>query len=192
MKTLLSVLVVSMALAGRAGAQNVADNHPANLASIGGLPSYISTQEDPSGINTPKIEAEPPAIQPQSKTYKRGIIPDSMVQATERLVSNQSNGSTELLRSGKALDLSTTMSGGTGLFDKESINVHVAYNARPVGGILNIRVELVPVFGGIGSAVRPTISRDFAQAVDDFDDDFITQTILKLTVDLSSELGTNQ
>jgi hypothetical protein len=192
MKTLLSVLVVSMALAGRAGAQNAADNHPGNLASLGGLPSYVSTLENPSGINTPKIEAEPPTIQPLSKTYKRGIIPDSLVQATERLVSNQSNGSTELLRSGKVLDLSTTMSGGTGLFDRESINVHVAYNARPVGGILNIRVELVPVFGGIGSAVRPTISRDFAQAVDDFDDDFITQTILKLTVDLSSELGTNQ
>ncbi len=192
MKILLSLLAISMVLAGRAGAQTSADNHPGNLASLGGLPSYISTVEDPSGINAPKIDARSSAIPSESKTYKRGIIPDSLVQATERLVSNQSNGSTELLRSGKVLDLSTTMSGGSGLFDRESINVHVAYNARPVGGILNIRVELVPVFGGIGSAVRPTISRDFAQAVDDFDDDFITQTILKLTVDLASELGTNQ
>ena len=50
----------------------------------------------------------------------------------------------------------------------------------------------MPVFGGIGSAVRPTVSREFAQAVENFDDDFISDTILKLTNDLAAELATNQ
>jgi hypothetical protein len=176
MKTFIAIIAISMGLAGRASAQT-------DLA-YAGTPEYT----------TPVAELTPGAIsiEKAAKIAENRIMADSLLQSTTRLVANRSNGSTELLKTGNVLELTTTMGGVHSALEQHSVNVHVTYDARPVGGILNIRVELVPVFGGIGSAVRPTISRQFAEAVEYFDDDFIAQTILKLTNDLASELASNE
>lgn len=174
-----------MGLAGRASAQSaIASNilPSTNFAANNiGTPGYATPEE----ISAQKVQMD-------VKPSKRSLMADSMQAATEKLVSDHAVGSTELLRSGSVLELSTMMGGIHSALEQHSINVHVTYDARPVGGILNIRVELVPIFGGIGSAVRPTISREFAQAVDNFDDDFISETIMKLTNDLATELASNQ
>ncbi len=186
MKTIIAAIAISMAFAGLASAQGTALAPTMSLA-------YAGTPEVPGSVNDAKPVAVPAEkVQADAKPSQRTLMADSMEAVTSKLVSDHTSGSTELLRSGSVLELSTTMGGVHSALEQHSINVHVTYDARPVGGILNIRVELVPVFGGIGSAVRPTVSREFAQAVDNFDDDFISDTILKLTNDLANELVTNQ
>jgi hypothetical protein len=186
MKHLIAVIALSMAFAGLASAQSASIAPSMNLA-------YAGTPENASPVKA----ASPVAVSAQkalsdAKHLQRMLMADSMTAATSKLVSDHANGSTELLRAGSVLELSTTMGGVHSALEQHSINVQVTYDARPVGGILNIRVELVPVFGGIGSAVRPTISREFAEAVENFDDDFISETIMKLTNDLAAELAANQ
>jgi hypothetical protein len=73
---------------------------------------------------------------------------------------------------------------------QSSLNVSVKYDRRPLGGVLCIRVDIVPAFSGIGSSTRPIASRQFAQAVDDFDDHFVATTVTRLTNELSSEIAT--
>lgn len=121
------------------------------------------------------------------RAAERQSIAETISDATSRMLTSHIDGATETLRDGKSLDFSTAVRTTASVIDERSVNVHVTYDARPVGGILNIQVELVPVFAGIGSAVRPTISREFAQAVDDFDDDLISQTITQLTGELAKE-----
>ncbi len=182
MKTFIAIIAITMGLAGLASAQSALDVPQKNLAAV-------SSVMDATPVAVAIAAQKPEAA---AKTSQRSLMADSMQVATERLMSDHAAGSTELLRSGSVLELSTTMGGIHSALEQHSINVHVTYDARPVGGILNIRVELVPVFGGIGSAVRPTVSREFAQAVDNFDDDFISETIMKLTNDLATELASNQ
>jgi hypothetical protein len=186
MKAIIAAIVISMAFAGLASAQSASIAPSMSFA-------YAGTPENA----TPVVDATPMAINAQKaqadvRASQRSRMADSMTATTLKLVSDHANGSTELLRAGSVLELSTTMGGIHSALEQHSINVHVTYDARPVGGILNIRVELVPVFGGIGSAVRPTISREFAEAVENFDDDFISETIMKLTNDLAVELASNE
>ena len=122
-----------------------------------------------------------------SRTAERTSIAQTIPTVIKNMVAEQGPGATELLRSGRELDMAASVGTDLNPLQQRSVNVKVTYDARPVGGILNIRVELVPVFGGIGSAVRPTESREFAQAVNDFDDDLIGQTIIQLTDELAAE-----
>ncbi len=188
MKPLIALIVISMALTGRVSAQSTSDVSAKNLV------AYTANAEnvvDAPAVAVSKIASEV-KISERNVMAERSLMADSMQAATAKLVADHAAGSTELLRSGSDLELSTTMGSVHNALEQHSVTVHVTYDARPVGGILNIRVELVPVFGGIGSAVRPTISREFAQAVENFDDDFISDTIMKLTNDLAAELAANQ
>jgi hypothetical protein len=186
MKAIIAAIAISMAFAGLASAQSASIAPSMSLAYAGTAENASSEAvATPAAINTEKTQAA-------AKASQRRLMADSMQVVTSKLIADNASGSTELLRSGNVLELSTTMGGVHSALEQHSINVHVTYDARPVGGILNIRVELVPVFGGIGSAVRPTVSREFAQAVENFDDDFISDTIMKLTNDLAAEMVSNQ
>ena len=185
MKALIAIIAISLGLAGHASAQNATDVHPMSFAALVGTPENAAHLTDPaSTVSVQKVQS--------AKMAQNAMIADSMTVAAQKLVTDHSEGSTELLRSGSVLELSTTMGGVHSALEQHSITVHVTYDARPVGGILNIRVDLVPVFGGIGSAVRPTISKQFAEAVENFDDDFISQTIMQLTNALATELASNE
>jgi hypothetical protein len=190
MKTVIAAIALSMVFAGLASTQSSAQSAsiapPMSLA-FAGTPEIATPAKDatPVEVSTQKVQAN-------AKASQTSLMADSMTAATSKLVLDHANGSTELLRAGSVLELSTTMGGVHSALEQHSINVHVTYDARPVGGILNVRVELVPVFGGIGSAVRPTISREFAEAVENFDDDYISETIMKLTNDLAAELAANR
>jgi len=126
-----------------------------------------------------------------SRGAVRQSIADNLTQAAEKLVADNVEGRSDILRSGKAMDLNTTINSGQTILEQHSVNVHVEFDARPIGGILNVRVQLVPVFGGIGSATRPVVSREFAEAVDNFDDDVLAQTVSKLTKELAAEYAQN-
>lgn len=75
------------------------------------------------------------------------------------------------------------------LLDQYTIEVKVAYDPRPVGGILNIKVSLVPVFSGVGIANRPVASRAKARAVDHISDESISAIVSDLSKSLAQEIG---
>jgi hypothetical protein len=82
----------------------------------------------------------------------------------------------------------TADAGSTGpVTEQHLLNVTVHYDARPVGGILTIRADLVPAFSGIGCACRPTVSKVFSQAVDNLDDETIAATIKLLTAQVGQQ-----
>jgi hypothetical protein len=178
MKTIIAAIVIVM-FAGSANAQNGVSGSIATSESTQARPLQATGESaDPLGFQ--KVLAI-------SQAAERTTLASALPALAEKMVAEQGTGATEELRSKHVLNMGMNAGSGSNALQQRSINVHVTYDARPVGGILNIRVELVPVFGGIGSAVRPTVSREFAQAVDDFDDDFIAQTIVKLTDELATE-----
>ncbi len=140
-------------------------------------------------IATPAVAQPASQQQATERTSAREVTISGLKDAIEKMVAEHANGSTDILRSGQSIHLVADINDNLGATERHSVNVQISYDARPVGGILNIRVELVPDFGGIGSAVRPAASREFAQAVDSFDDDFIGQTITNLTNELAAEFA---
>ncbi|HET6401918.1 MAG TPA: hypothetical protein VFH95_11035 [Candidatus Kapabacteria bacterium] len=178
MKPLIAAIVVMM-FASSANAQGSVSTAVVKAQSTE-APTLQATNESADPLSIQKVLAI-------SRAAERATIAGELPALAQKMVSEQGDGATELLRAGQVLELAESASAGTNALQQRSINVRVKYDARPVGGILNIRVELIPIFGGIGSAVRPTISREFAEAVNDFDDDFIGQTIVKLTDELAAE-----
>lgn len=154
------------------------------------LAATIESSESPTAAALPINHANSMTTQQvvaMERTAERASLAETISSVTSKMLAEHISGATETLRDGQSLDMSAMTRIEGSIVDQRSINVHVTYDPRPVGGILNIRVELVPLFAGIGSAVRPTISREFAQAVDDFDDDLISQTITQLSGELAKE-----
>ena len=73
------------------------------------------------------------------------------------------------------------------VLNRRSITIKVSYNPRPIGGILNVRVDLVPVFNGIGGASRPVASRSFSQSVDNLDQSVVDAIVNRLSEELALE-----
>jgi hypothetical protein len=58
-----------------------------------------------------------------------------------------------------------------------TVEVLVEYEERPIGGILRITADLLPMFTGIYSSLRPLVSNDYAEAVDYLDVDEIANVV---------------
>lgn len=97
------------------------------------------------------------------------------------------SGSYEALRAGSTVAFHTAVTSLAShtITEQHVMQVKVAYEPRPIGGILTVRVELVPVFAGIGSASRPIAVREISQAVDNFDEDALGDIV----ADLSHQIG---
>jgi hypothetical protein len=122
-----------------------------------------------------------------SRIDSRVSTVQGMTRVIAQLVKDHTRGSTERLRSGKAIDFTAMIDTDRSVAAWHTVNLKASYDARPIGGILYIRIGLAPVFGGIGSAVRSVNYREFAEAIDDFDDDFVAETISRLTTELGDE-----
>ena len=111
MKAIIAAIAISIAFAGLASAQGGSIAPNMSLAYAGtpenASPAVIATPAvaTPVAINTEKTQAAAKA------SSQRSILADSMQAATSKLVSDHASGSTELLRSGSVLELSTTMGG---------------------------------------------------------------------------------
>jgi hypothetical protein len=58
-----------------------------------------------------------------------------------------------------------------------TVQVLIEYEVRPIGGIVRIASDLVPMFTGICAASRPIASSDFAGAVDYIEIDELTSMV---------------
>jgi hypothetical protein len=119
----------------------------------------------------------------------REEIAEGLANISLQMINSKMDGTLDRLILGSIVSFSTplTSAKARNIVEHHTMNVKVGYEPRPIGGILSVRVELVPVFCGIGTASRPIAIRDIAQAVDDFDQDVVNNTIEKLTKDLSAE-----
>lgn len=90
---------------------------------------------------------------------------------------------------GGALQFVVNSDQSVSLLDQYTIEVKVSYDPRPVGGILNVKVNLVPVFSGVGIANRPVASRAMARAVDQISEESISVIVKDLSKDLAAEIG---
>ncbi len=75
------------------------------------------------------------------------------------------------------------------LLEEHKLNVKVQYDARPVGGILTVRVSITPTFRGIGVSTRPAASRSLALAVDEFTQEAVNKLVEELTEEISAEFN---
>jgi len=98
-------------------------------------------------------------------------------------------GSFDALVGGKAVSFSAPVSGLAAhtVTEQHSMNVQVRYESRPIGGILTVRVELVPVFCGIGSASRSIAFREMSQALDNLEEDGVGEVVAELSHQLGSD-----
>jgi hypothetical protein len=98
-------------------------------------------------------------------------------------------GTFDALVSGKTVCFATPVSGLAAhtVTEQHSMNVQVRYEARPIGGILTVRVELVPVFCGIGSASRSIAFREMSQALDNLEEDGVGEVVAELSHQLGND-----
>ncbi len=73
------------------------------------------------------------------------------------------------------------------VLEQRSVTMKVTYEPRPIGGILNVTVSLVPTFAGIGGASRPAASRSMSMAVDGISDASINEIITNLTNEVAAQ-----
>lgn len=76
---------------------------------------------------------------------------------------------------------------GLSLTEEYSMTVVLLYNRRPIGGIVMVKVELVPAFCGLGSAIRPIAIRETAEAVDNLEPDALGEIISRLSYQLGAD-----
>ena len=102
-------------------------------------------------------------------------------------VNNRLAGTFEALVNGKIVSFAAPMSGTEAhtVTEQRTMNVRVVYEQRPVGGILTVRVELVPNFCGIGAASRCVAYREHSEALDNLE----PEEIGRVVADLCRQLG---
>lgn len=93
------------------------------------------------------------------------------------------------IQNGGSLQFASNSNQAISLLDQYTIEVKVSYDPRPVGGILNVKVNLVPVFSGVGIANRPIASRSMARAVDEISEESVSVIVKELSKNLAQEIG---
>jgi hypothetical protein len=71
----------------------------------------------------------------------------------------------------------------------ESLLLTIAYEPRPVGGILRMSANLIAAFSGIGNASRPIASKELAEAIDYLDLDDLAAKATDLIQQLRNEIS---
>jgi hypothetical protein len=119
----------------------------------------------------------------------RAAVGTQLAGVTADEVNKKLGPTLEKFEKGEAIGFSMSVSGyaAHSITEQHMMNVKVSYEARPIGGILTVRVELVPVFSGIGSASRPIAVRELSQAVDYLDEDMLGPIVSELSHELGSE-----
>jgi hypothetical protein len=110
-------------------------------------------------------------------------LPKAVDQALSMIsIANLSKGETKA---------TVVVGGSTSILDEQGINVKVNYEARPVGGILTVRVSMAPTFRGVGVSTRPVITRSVAMAVDELDEAMVQDMVRNLSSEINAEYAHN-
>ncbi len=105
--------------------------------------------------------------------------------ATMSNFSNNNSSIKDIENGGTRNFVTPVMTPDVSLALQHAVRVRVNYEARPIGGVLTVCVELVPQFSGVGVSNRPVASKTMMTAVDRVD----AATVDALVATLSNELN---
>ena len=116
----------------------------------------------------------------------------NMVEMTLQAVSSSVVTSMSDIIKGNSKQFVTDLSSNNNSIGQSTaVKVRVNFEPRPIGGILSVTVDLVPLFSGVGVANRPLASKSIVQAVDEVTPTSITLIVAGLSVDLQKEIASN-
>lgn len=110
------------------------------------------------------------------------LIPDATHAFSAQLGSQMTQ-----IANGATKSFNTGVLKSSNVLDRRSLTMKVSYDPRPIGGILTVRVDLVPVFNGIGGATRATATRTAAMSVDNLDEKTINDIVSRLSAEMANE-----
>jgi hypothetical protein len=111
-------------------------------------------------------------------------IPNSSIRAVLNKVASESGNLSVGER--RMYEVKTPFESTKGL-KGNTFNVRVSYEARPVGGIIQVTVELVKDFSGIGVTNRPIARESYTQSIDEFSQELTDKVIADLKINLTAK-----
>ena len=119
----------------------------------------------------------------------REFVGEQLGTMNQSAIQSKINAEYEKLASGQPVSFGASIAGlaAHSVTEQHAMHVSLKYDARPIGGILTIRVELVPVFSGIGAASRPTALKTITQAVDRLDEESLGTIVSGLIHQMGSD-----
>ncbi|MFI5201182.1 MAG: hypothetical protein ACHQNE_02195 [Candidatus Kapaibacterium sp.] len=126
-------------------------------------------------------------VQAITESSIRDAIADGLECITREEVNNKLTGQFEDLAEGRPIKFASRLSNRSAhsITELYAVNAVLQYERRPLGGILTVKVELVPAFCGLGSAIRPIATRETAEAFENLEPDDLG----KIVSELSHQLG---
>ena len=177
-------MILAVSLTAMLGFARIAD---AQSAAPQSQQADVTTTYDFRASNV----ATPPMSFEEVKSITQSSIRESVGSQLNGITPNDVTvklaGSTEKLLQGETVAISTNLIsvGAHSLTQQHIFQARVNYERRPIGGILTIKVALVPLFSGIGSASRPIALKTVSTAVENLDE----TTLATIISDLSHQLG---
>ncbi|MEO6941003.1 MAG: hypothetical protein ABI444_12835 [Candidatus Kapaibacterium sp.] len=131
------------------------------------------------------LSVEPPApreiLNQLSTTSLHALLPN-IVSSIPNLASGET----------KAFSVVVVTAEPHSVLEEHSMKVTVTYEPRPVGGIMNVRVELLPAFSGVGVVNHAVLSKSSAEAVDELNPLTVSLVVAKLTKELTADFITQR
>lgn len=149
-------------------------------------------------VHDPDLQsrAAQPVLTSGTKSLREGAVNlalhtqvAQLTRATEQALSSisiQKLASTTTRAEAKAV---VKTDAAASLVDDHNVNVKIAFEARPIGGILTVQVSMTPSFRGVGVSTRPVVSRSVAQAVDEMDERIVREMVTELTKEIHEDFA---
>jgi len=112
-----------------------------------------------------------------------------MASQTQQVLTSKVSGVVKDIQAGSEKSFTLNMNNNASVAEGHAVKVEVSYDQRPIGGILNVKVELMPKFVGVGVAPRAIAKKTMATAVDNLNDSEVSQIITTLTQELAQEIA---
>ncbi len=177
-------MIRALAIVATLGFVRIANAQPASPQSQqADVPTSYEFQA--SNVTTPPMSFE--EVRSITQSSIRGAIGEQLGGITSNEVATKLIGSTEKLLRGQTVCISANLiaAGVHSLTQEHILQARVNFERRPIGGILSIKVALVPLFSGVGSASRPIAAKSVTSAVENLDE----QTLASIISELSHQLG---
>ncbi len=179
----LAALIITMAgFASAASAQSVATVAQSQQANVPTAYNIRASNEKSPVMSFDEVRSI-------TQGSVREIVGQQLGSVTAAQIASQLEGKFDLLTSGQSVSFSQSVSSAAAhsVTEQHTVQVIVKYESRPIGGILTVKVQLVPLFNGIGAASRPIALKTVSTSVENLEEDALGGIISDLTHQLGAE-----
>src|ERR1035437_8197351 len=176
------VLFAIAALLGFAKTSGAHEVHP------GAQPLADATSLEFQASNSKSSVMSFETVRAITQSSLREAIGLQLNNITAAEIADKLRGGYETLKQGQTIGFNAPVAAlaTRAITEQHIMQVMVGYQPRPIGGILTIKVALVPLFCGIGAACRPIAVREVSEAVDNLDEDGLGEVVAGLAHQLGS------